>query len=71
MTVTERMRMIAPADLAMLGIQDLAYVRPLAARGKRGFAIYAADGTRLAVTASEAEALGIIRQNDLEPATVH
>ncbi len=71
MTVTERLRAIAPADLAMLGIQDLAYVRPIAAKGKRGFAIHAADGTQLAVTASEAEALGIIRQNDLEPVSVH
>jgi hypothetical protein len=71
MTVTERLRTIEASDLAMLGIQDLAYVKPLMVDGKKGFAIHAADGTQLAIAASEAQACGIIRQNDLEPVSVH
>jgi len=70
-TVIERLRTIEKSDLAMLGIQDMAYVRPVTVDGKKGFAIYAADGTQLAVAASEAQAYGVIRQNDLEPVSVH
>lgn len=71
MTVTGRLRTIEASDLAMLGIQDLAYVKPIVVGGKKGFAIYAADGTQLAVAASEAQAYGVIRQNDLEPVSIH
>jgi len=71
MTVAERLRTIEARDFAMLGIQDLAYVRPVVVEGNRGFAIHAADGTQLAVAASEAQAYGIIMQNDLEPVSIH
>jgi hypothetical protein len=65
------LRAIQPGDLAMLGIQNLAYVKLNAAKGERSFVIYAADGTELAVAPTEAQAYALIRENDLEPVSVH
>lgn len=62
---------ITAQELAVLGVQDLAYVRPVEAEGKPGFAIHAADGTQMAVVASRDLAFAVIRQNDMEGVSVH
>jgi hypothetical protein len=58
-------------ELAVLGVQDVAYVRPVRADGKSAFAIHAADGTEMAVVASRELAFAVIRQNDMEAVSVH
>lgn len=68
----ERIRQMSQGDLAVLGLQGVAYVRPyVTPEGASVFAIHAADGTRLALAANEALALSAIREYELEPVSVH
>jgi len=71
-TQIERIRQISQGDLAMLGLQGIAYVRPMTtSEGVEVFTINAADGTRLAIAATEAQAVAAIREHELEPVSVH
>ena len=63
----ETLRSLSSQDLLFLGMSQVAYVKPVSQDGQTSFAIYAADGTRLAVMASYEAALGVIRQHDMEP----
>lgn len=55
-----------------LGIQHIAYIRPLAAKGRLMWAVHAADGSPLLVLDDPYEvALATVRQNDLVPVSVH
>ena len=56
---------------AALGLQNLAYIKPVEREGKPVIAVYAADGTELAVAESRDVAIAFIRQNDLEPLSAH
>jgi hypothetical protein len=71
MQTVEQMRHMSANDLAMLGMQDLAYVKPVVVDGTAGYAIHAADGTQMAVIADRAIAFAVVRQNELEPVSVH
>jgi hypothetical protein len=71
MQTFEQMRHMSANDLAMLGMQDLAYVKPVVVDGTAGYAIHAADGTQMAVIADRAIAFAVVRQNELEPVSVH
>ncbi len=44
-TVVLDVRNLSPADLGRLGVQQLAYVKPVMVNGAHAFAIHAADGT--------------------------
>ena len=70
MSTVERVQM-SPQELAVLGVQDLAYVKPVEHEGAPAFGIFAADGTQMALAASRDLALVVIRQSDMEPASVH
>jgi len=68
----ERIRHMSQSDLAVLGLQGVAYVRPFRMPdGVMVFAIHAADGTQLALAATKELALATIRENDLEAVSVH
>jgi hypothetical protein len=56
---------------AALGLQNLAYIKPVEREGKSVIAVHAADGTELAVAESRDVAIAFIRQNDLEPLSAH
>lgn len=63
---------MSQSDLAVLGLQGIAYIRPFETpEGVPVFAIHAADGTRLALAATKAQAYGAIREHELEPVSVH
>jgi len=63
---------MSPRDFASLGMYQVAYVRPVEVDGKRVFAICAADGTEMAVVPQSRDvAFATVRQNDLEPCSVH
>ncbi len=66
-----RLKSISPKEFALWGIQDIAYVRPIAVDGRRAFEVHAADGTPVAVMKSLELAQTAIRQNDLAPFSVH
>jgi hypothetical protein len=58
-------------DFAALGMQDIAYLKPITRDGRQLVAIHAADGTELAVAESYDVAVAIVRQHDLEPLSAH
>lgn len=66
------LRNIEPAAFATLGNDVVAYLKPAVAEGSTGWAVHAADGRVLAVIqGSHHSALAIVRQNDLEPLSLH
>ena len=71
MQTSEEMRQMTANDLAMLGVQDIAYVKAVVVDGAAGYAIHAADGTQMALTADRDIAFAVVRQNELEPVSVH
>ena len=70
MITVERVPM-STQELAVLGVQDVAYIRPVEHEGEPAFGIFAADGTQMALAASRDLAVAVIRQNEMEPASVH
>ena len=65
------MREMSPQELAMMGVQDVAYVKPVVVDGAARYAIHAADGTQMAVVPDRDVAFILVRQNDLDPVSVH
>ena len=64
-------RPLTAADLAHWGVNVVAYVKKVDAEGGAGYAIYAANGEPIGLAGSREVAFAGIRQNDLEPASVH
>lgn len=58
-------------DLAALGLQEVAYVKPVSIDGGTVYSVHAADGTEIAVMPDRDIAFAAIRQNDLRPVSVH
>jgi hypothetical protein len=64
-------RHLTEAELAKLGMAQIAYVRPVVVNGEAGFAIHAADGTPMALAGDRDMAIAAILQHDMVPVTVH
>jgi len=64
-------RHISTAQLAQLGLQQIAYVKQVVVNGAQGFAIHAADGTPMAVAGDRDVAVAAILQHEMVPAQVH
>jgi hypothetical protein len=64
-------RHISTAQLAQLGLQQIAYVKPVVANGAQCFAIHAADGTPMALADNRDVAVAAIMQHEMVPAQVH
>lgn len=59
-------------DFALLGIHQIAYVKPVTGDAGIVFTIHAADGSQIASIANEREvAFAAVRQHDMEPVSVH
>ncbi|MDF2766876.1 MAG: hypothetical protein K0S81_3871 [Rhodospirillales bacterium] len=71
MNLTTEVRNISTQDLAALGMQDIAYVKPALHQGEPAFAVHAADGTLVAMTATRIAAELLVRNSELEPVSVH
>ena len=67
----EKLRHISPQEFALLGMQDLAYVKRVTVNDAAAFAIHAADGTQIALLNDRELAFATVRQHDLEPVSVH
>ncbi|MBV8118508.1 MAG: DUF1150 family protein [Alphaproteobacteria bacterium] len=67
----ERIKRMSAHELAMLGVQDLAYIKRVIVDGATGYAVHAADGTQIVVVADRDVAFATVRQHDLEPVSVH
>ena len=64
-------RTLSQAQLMQLGMADLAYVKPVWMNGATAFAIYAADGSPMAMAADCDLAVAAIVQHEMRPALVH
>ncbi len=63
---------MSPQDFALLGMDQVAFVKPGRREGHEGFAVCAADGTEIAFIENDREvAFAAVRQHDLEPVSVH
>jgi hypothetical protein len=71
MNEIERIRHMSSRELALFGMQDLAYVKQVLVDGVSAFAVHAADGTQITVLPDREIALATLRQHDLEPLSVH
>ena len=67
----ERIRQMSARDLALFGVQDLAYIKRVMVDGATGYAVHAADGTQIAMLPDRDVAFATVRQHDLEPVSVH
>ena len=65
------LRHISAEQLAQLGMQQIAYVKPVVVNGAACFAIHAADGTPLAIARDLNVAIAAIVQHEMEPAQLH
>jgi hypothetical protein len=71
MTTSAVFKDLSPTALAMLGLPDVAYVKPVEIDGVTGYAVYAADGNQLTVLEDRDSAFATILENDMEPVSVH
>jgi hypothetical protein len=58
-------------DLASLGVNQIAYVKPIEVDGTAAWSIHGADGAALTVVRDRESAFAVVRQNDMEPLSVH
>ena len=65
------LRRLSQQDFLALGVQQLAYIRPVTVNGIKAWSIHAADGTQLAIHDDEVAAQALTRQNELQPLTLH
>ncbi len=71
MPAAEQLRIMSDQDLAVLGLQDLAYIKRVIIDGANAYSIHAADGTAIAVMDDREVAFATVRQHELEPVSVH
>ncbi len=68
----QNIRAMTQWDLAALGLEQFAYIKPVAAEdGSIRYAIHAADGSEMGVTDNHDLAFAAVRQHDMEPVSVH
>ena len=70
MIVTEKLREMSPQDFALVGMQQLAYIKPTVVNGVTGFSIHAADGTQIGMAPSRDIAFAAVTQHELEPVSL-
>lgn len=63
-------RQISAEQLAELGVARIAYVKPVEVNDSQGFAIHAANGAPMALTAERDVAIALIVQHGMVPALV-
>jgi hypothetical protein len=66
----EVLRNLSPQAFLALGVDQVAYIRPVEVLSRKAYALHAADGTPLTLIDSLEGAVIAARQNDLDPVTV-
>lgn len=64
-------RHLSHRDLALLGAQDVAFVKSVRLEDEIVYAIHAADGTQMGISPNREIAYAAIRQQGMEPVSVH
>ncbi len=71
MTDVSLFKTLSPADMAAVGLDDLAYVKRVVVNKVVAYAIHAADGTEIGKARDLETAFAAVRQHELEPVSVH
>jgi len=66
-----QVRDISPEQLAALGMDRVAYVRPAVVEGQKVYAIHSADGNAIGMMAGRDLAFAAVKQHVMEPVSVH
>jgi hypothetical protein len=66
-----QVRDISPEQLAALGLDRFAYVRPALVEGQKVYAIHSANGNAIGIMSGRDLAFAAVRQHDMEPVSVH
>lgn len=64
-------RHLSSDQLARLGVQQIAYVKPVMMNGLMAYAIHAADGTPMAVADNREVAIAAVHQHEMLVSLVH
>ncbi len=67
----EWLRSLSPHELESLGINYIAYVKPITVDGIQAFGIFGANGEQLGISERRDHAIEVIREQDLEPLSLH
>ena len=62
---------MSASDFALLGMDDVAYIRPAPDGAPAAWAIHSADGRAIGAAPSRELAFAAVVQNDLHPVSVH
>lgn len=71
MNRSEAIETISRQDFLALGMNHLAYIKSVELEGKPAYAVFAADGSQLAVMPNRDVAAAAVRQHDMEPVSIH
>jgi hypothetical protein len=71
MIAENTLKTMPDADWGAFAVDHVAYVKRIEMNGQVGYAIHAADGTPITVMDNRDVAMAAVRQNGLEPASVH
>lgn len=71
MIVSERLRQMSTTDLALLGVQEVAYVKPVMVDGSTAYGVFAANGIQAGILPTREAAFAAIREHSLEPVSLH
>ncbi len=66
-----KLELVAVRNFAALGMEHVAYVKPVRVRGVDAYAIHAADGTHICLFADRDAAMAAVRQHELSPVSLH
>jgi hypothetical protein len=71
MMTEQGFKTLSPAEWQASMLNQVAYIKPVQDNGQQAFAVYAADGTQLAIISDRDTAFAAVRSHDLEPVSVH
>ncbi len=71
MIETNKAKALNPAEWAAFMVNHVAYIKPVTEEGKIVYAVFAADGTPLALIGDRDAAFAAVREHELEPVHAH
>lgn len=64
-------KQLSPQELGVLGVEAVAYVKPVFVEGVAAFAVHGADGSQIAIVLTREAAFAIVQRNGMVPVSVH
>ncbi len=70
-TIRQPFTPLSASAMAALGLESVAYIKPVMIGNTAAYGIFAADGQRIALAANRNTAIATVRGSDLEPTSVN